>query len=296
MVATSLPRRPLNCPDGKARLLPAVHPNAGIAAKYVGCLEKLLARMHGSLLYWLRARYRKSPPRMAQDTTLIREFENPSLAADASPAVEFIWELRKLGRRWQARFDEAAKQLGDWFARTAFQRSDAALKQILKDAGWTVEFKQTANVTDTLRATIGAQVNLIRSIGTQHLNDVAGMVLRSVQSGGDLEGLTKGLELAYGVSQRRAALIARDQNAKATATITRVRQQELGITKARWVHTAAGKEPRPHHVDFSAGRRGGPIYDVATGAPGMADNGGYSHPGWEINCRCISRSIIPGLK
>lgn len=275
-----MPRRALNCPDGKARLLPPIHPNAGITAKYDGCLEKLLARMHGSLLYWLRARYRKTPPRLAQD---------------ASPAVEFIWELRRLGRRWQARFDEAAIKLGEWFSRAVFQRSDAALKQILKDAGWSVEFRQTANVTDTLRATIGNQVNLIRSIGAQHLTDVAGMVLRSVQSGGDLEGLTKGLELAYGVTRRRAALIARDQNSKATTTITRVRQQELGIEKARWVHSAAGKEPRPHHVAYSKGERGGPIYVVAEGAPGMADDGGYSHPGWEINCRCISRSIIPGL-
>lgn len=275
-----MPRRPLNCPDGKARLLPAIHPNAGLSAKYERYLDQLIERMQKSLTYFLRAGYRKTPPRLAQD---------------ASPAVEFIWELRRLGRRWQARFDEAAVKLGEWFSRTVFQRSDAALKQILKEAGWTVEFRQTANVTDTLRATIGNQVNLIRSIGTQHLTDVAGMVLRSVQSGGDLEGLTKGLELAYGVTRRRVSLIARDQNNKATATITRVRQQELGITKARWVHTAAGKEPRPHHVAFSKGEFGGPIYVVAEGAPGMADNGGYSHPGWEINCRCISRSIIPGL-
>lgn len=287
-------RRPLSCPDGKAKLLAPVHPNAGITARYAKQLDQLISRMHGSLLYWLRVRYRKTPPRLAQDDNLEAVFSASDIAMDASPAVEFIWELRRLGRRWQARFDDAATKLGQWFAQTAFQRSDTSLKQILKDAGWTVAFKQTALVNDTLNATIGAQVNLIRSIGTQHLNDVAGMVMRSVQSGGDLESLTNGLQLAYGVSQRRAALIARDQNNKATATITRVRQQELGIERARWVHTAAGKEPRPHHVEFSAGRRGGPFYDVSTGAPGMADDGGHSYPGWEINCRCISQMVVPG--
>ena len=46
---------------------------------------------------------------------------------------------------------------------------------------------------------------------------------------------------------------------------------EAGITKARWLHSAGGKTPRPEHVAFS-----GKTYDIATGAdvegrwPGVA--------------------------
>lgn len=293
---TNTSRHPLNSPDGKAKLLPAVHPNVGIQVRYEQQLDKLLARMHQSLTYWLRQQYRVNSVRMPDDDFAAAVFR-PSMAEDASPAVEFIWELRRIGRRWQARFNQMATQLGEWFSRTAFERTDAAMKQILKDAGWTVQFRMTPAVRDVLRATIHEQVNLIRSIGQAHLTTVTGMVLRSVQAGHDMFALTNELERVYGVSRKRAALIARDQNRKAVATLTRLRQQELGITRAVWVHSGAGKEPRPHHVAFAAGKDGGPIYNVAEGAP-LADNpkGGMTFPGWEINCRCISRSIIPGLR
>ncbi|WP_257785984.1 hypothetical protein [Burkholderia ubonensis] len=39
------------------------------------------------------------------------------------------------------------------------------------------------------------------------------------------------------MTKRRAAFIAHNQNSKATATITRVRQEGLGITEAIWLHS-----------------------------------------------------------
>jgi uncharacterized protein with gpF-like domain len=66
-----------------------------------------------------------------------------------------------------------------------------------------------------------------------------------------------------------------------------VRQKELGITKAIWVHSGGGKHPRPEHVAFS-----GKEYDVEKGA---YLEGKWTWPGFEINCRCTSRSVIPGF-
>jgi len=261
----------LVCNDGKAKLLPAVHPNVGIQMSYQRRLDRLLERMNRSINYWLAAQYWANPP---------------ELAMDASSAADFIRTLGELGTRWMKRFNQAAEEMAKWFAQDAFKRSDAAMAKILKDAGWTVKFKPTRIVNDALQATIGAQVGLIKSIGQQHLSDVQGIVMRSVQMGGDLGTLTDELQKRYALTRKRAALIARDQNNKANATITRVRQQELGIERAVWVHSGGGKEPRPKHLAFANGQLGGPIYEINKGAM-IGDDGGYTWPRYEINCRCI---------
>jgi SPP1 gp7 family putative phage head morphogenesis protein len=111
--------------------------------------------------------------------------------------------------------------------------------------------------------------------------------MQSVQNGRDLGTLSKGLQKQFGVSKRRAALIARDQNNKATAVIARTRQQSLGITQAKWRHSHAGKTPRPSHVHAD-----GEVYDIAKG---MYLDGEWVWPGTAINCRCTSQPIIQGF-
>ena len=69
----------------------------------------------------------------------------------------------------------------------------------------------------------------------------------------------------------------------------RARQVELGITEAVWRHSGAGKKPRPKHVAASGKR-----YDVAKGMK-IGDKGQWVLPGEEINCRCTSESILPGI-
>lgn len=244
--------------------------------------------------YWLVAQYRANPPTLSglPKPRLVNQADI-DMAFD-SPAADFIKELRNLGNRWLKAFNTAAKEIGEWFANKTFSRADKSFETILKDAGWTVKFRNTRTVQEVMRATIEQQVGLIRSIGQQHLAEVQGMVMRSVQMGGDLALLTDQLEKRYQLTRSRAALIARDQNKKATASITRVRQEEIGITKAIWVHSNAGKTKRPLHVAFAAGREGGPVYDVVKGAQ-IADDGGWTWPGYEINCRCISRPILPAV-
>ncbi len=163
---------------------------------------------------------------------------------------------------------------------------------ILRRAGLTVQFRMTPAAQEVYDAAVIENVGLIRSIAQQHLQDVEGMVMRSVQAGRDLGQLAPELRARYGITKRRAALIARDQNNKATAVIVRTRQKELGITQARWLHSHAGRVPRPSHVAFSEGRDGGPYYDVEKGA--LID-GERIFPGELINCRCVSRSVIPGF-
>ncbi len=268
------PVRKLCHPSGKATALPPIHPNVGIAVGYRQRIDKLIAEMQRSVVYWLRAQWRAVPP---------------LLASDASPAAQLIASMRTLSSRWLRRFEEGARRLGDYFATTVGKRSDAALKSILKDAGFSVKFKMTRPMNDVMQATIGAQVSLIKSIASEHLSEVEGLVMRSVQQGGDLASLTTDLEARYGITRRRAELIARDQNNKATAAMLRVRYEELGITKAVWMHSGGGKEPRPTHVANS-----GKVYDVREGWLDPAVNERI-WPGTLINCRCVARPVIAGV-
>lgn len=261
----------------RTRLGAPLHPNAGNAAVYRRRLEALIDEMHRSLAWWLCARWREAPP---------------VLAADESPAAGLRRTMAALSRRWASRFDEAAPKLAEHFARRAADRVAGKLEEILDGAGLTVQFKTTPAMRDALSATIGENVGLIRSIAAEHLSAVEGLMMRSVSEGRDLRTLTAALEARHQLTRRRAALIARDQNNKATAVIARVRQQEAGITQARWLHSGGGRHPRPEHVAFSAGRLGGPLYNPGRGA---YLEGRWTWPGVEINCRCVSRPVVQGF-
>lgn len=254
-------------------VLRPVRPNVGLEADYRRKLQALVDEMNASLVYWLKASYRSNEPLVAQD--------------DAMPATALRNAMRRLARQWQRRFDAAAPALAEYFAKAVTNRSDAALRSILKKGGISVEFKMTPAARDIMQATINQQVSLIRSIPSQYLTNVEGLVMRSVQTGRDLGQLTKDLQDQYGVTHRRAANIARSQNNIATASMVKARQLELGLVKAKWRHPGAGKHPRPEHVAFS-----GKEYDIAKGA---FLEGKWTWPGVEPGCHCISQSIIPGF-
>ncbi len=255
-------------------MLKGVQPNVGLAAEYKRRITALIDELHASVTHWVGAAYRT---------------KSPELAHDASPAETMRAAIRKLTRRWTDCFDEASKKLGAWFTKSVSQRSDAVLKKILKDAGISVDFQMTRAQNDVIRATLNQQVGLIRSIPQKFLGDVEGAVMRSVQTGRDIGGLTKEIQAIAGVSKRRAAFIAVDQNQKATASMTRARQIETGITTAVWRHSSAGKTPRPTHVAMN-----GKEYDVAKGMWDSAE-GRMILPGELLWCRCVALSVVKGF-
>jgi uncharacterized protein with gpF-like domain len=254
-----------------------VRPSAPIRIKYEARIFRLLDQMQRSIVHWLSLDYRRNLP------------EVMVYAQDASPARTMQAAMRKLRKRWLGRFDELAPKMADYFATAVKDRSDRALMSDLRAAGLTVRFKATKAMNDAYQAVIGENVGLIRSIAEQHLTGVETLVMQSVQAGRDLHTLTDGLEKQHGVTRRRAARIALDQNNKATATLTRARHLELGIKEAKWLHSAGGRVPRKEHVDFTGKR-----YLIAEGHD-FGDGEGKVWPGTPINCRCVSVPIVPGF-
>lgn len=258
------------------KVLDPVWPNAGIRAAYAKKLRKLIEEMARSYLYWLKAQYRSNPPTMAQDATPARDLER---------------ELARLGVQWRKRFEDVAPQLATWFATSAAKRSDRALQDILRKGGWTVPFSMPRVVKDMLDATVAENVSLIKSIPEQYHTQVATLVMQSVKAGRDLETLTSELYKRHDITWNRAKWIALDQNNKATSAMQAARQTDLGIEEGIWLHSHAGKEPRPTHVD-NDGKR----FSIEKGwydpDPKVRQR---IWPGQLINCRCTWKPVVKGF-
>ena len=260
----------------KPKVLRAIHANRGVEAKYRKALNALVAEMHSSIQYWLKAAYRKEPPRMAKAV---------EIAEDETPAEKIQKALKELASRWIGRFEESAPKIAEAYVYSMFKASDSAFMSALKDAGWTVKFKMNPTVRDIVQAAIEENIQLIRSIPQKYLDQAQGIVMRSYMSGRDLETMTKELKKLYPEAGRRVELIARDQSNKANAAFNRARQMEIGITEAIWLHSHAGKTPRPDHLAANGKR-----YKIAEGC---LISGEYIQPGEKINCGCGSRPILP---
>lgn len=254
-------------------VLRAIRPNAGVQAWYRRRLDAEIDEMQASLVYWLKANYR---------ATGLGE-----MAQDDSAVTIMRAAMRKLAMRWQRRFDGIATALSRTFTDRALSNGDVSLRNAMEKAGATVKFTMTAEMNDVYQSVITEQVGLIKSIASEHLTQVEGLVMRSVQRGRDLGSLSKELESRYGVTKRRAALIARDQNNKATAVLQSARQQALGIKEGIWRHSNAGKVPRHSHVKASGKK--------FTLAKGMFIDDEWIMPGEKINCRCGWSPVIPGF-
>lgn len=272
----------------------AVWPNAGVERWYYTQLVALIDAMSADMLERVTAAWDENPPDIG------------ILASDAraSPTTLLQRALERWGGLWTGKLEKLSVDLARKFASRAFVATETSMKSSFAAAGFTVKFKPTRKSLEAYKAVAAENVGLIKSIAPEYLDDVQGAVWASVRKGGDLSTLSIELRKKYGVTVRRAALIARDQNNKAKALIENVRRREAGITQAIWLHSTAGKEPRPTHVEMS-----GNLYFITDqparpGVPaepaGMYDSDprvkAYVFPGELINCRCVSKAVIPGFE
>lgn len=258
----------------KRKYLRAIRTNAGIEARYRRDLDKLIAEMNHSVRYWVEAAYKANPPAL-------------EVAMDALPSQELYKRIQELSKRWIKRFDDMAEKIAERFVTSGKKATDASMMAAFKDAAWTVQFKPTRMMQDAVNATIHENVALIKSIPQHYLLEVEGIVMRGFTKGYDLKSIADDLEKRYGITRRRAVSISRDQSNKLRATTEQARRVELGLFEAEWVHSSAGKEPRPSHVKAGRDKQ---RFDIRKGC---YLDGEWLLPGQAINCRCTSRTILP---
>lgn len=281
------------------KIIRAVHPNSGVTAWFHHELVSLLQAAHADAVVLIGEAYPEAPDvGIAMDNVHEKcvsgiigiPYERGwIIAMDAPPSISKIDRaLKKWGDRWRGRFDKLSVTVAKKFAGRAFSSTDVSLKAALKDAGFTVAFKPTPKSLESFKLVVADNVGLIRNLQASFYSKIQQDVWASVRAGGDMASLSTKLQRSYGIETERAALIARDQNAKAKAVIETTRRQELGIRKAIWQHSSAGKVPRPTHVAMN-----GKTFELEKGMYDE-DEKEYVFPGQLINCRCTSRAIVAG--
>lgn len=117
--------------------------------------------------------------------------------------------------------------------------------------------------------------SLIKSIPSNVVDQVEGIVQRAFSSGEHANTLADEIEERFKVGESRAQLIARDQVGKLYGMTNATRQRELGIEHFIW-RTSGDERVRPEHDDLDGERF---AYD---------DPPSEGMPGEPIQCRCTA--------
>jgi uncharacterized protein with gpF-like domain len=281
----------LQAPGKRDITLGAIGPNMHVEAAYKHALAKAVANMTASYEYWVSMRFVKAVDANVDAGRL------PDGAQDAAPGdpskrtKQLFDELQRLQKYWEDYFDTFAQKVAKQAIEGWYESNATAWQGKLGRAGFDIKMQLTPSQRLILQTKVPENVSLIKSIQQDYHKDIEGIVTRNFLAGRDLAPMAEQIKKRGGVSTRRAALIARDQSNKAGAQMNSARQRELGIAWAKWVHSSAGKEPRPEHVRAA---RENWYFEVSKGID-FGDGFGFVLPGEAINCRCTSRSIIPAL-
>jgi SPP1 gp7 family putative phage head morphogenesis protein len=134
-----------------------------------------------------------------------------------------------------------------------------------------------------VEAFVSENVALIRSLGTRTLDEVAALVTRAFGDGARAESVVDEIQARYGIAERHARLIARDQVGKLNGRIAAARHQELGIASFKW-RSMKDQRVRPRHVHLD-----GQVFRYPEGAPGEGI------PGHPIQCRCFQEPVVDDI-
>lgn len=202
--------------------------------------------------------------------------------------------LAELLDKWQKEFSALAGDVAGEFAARAAGHGrrgcQQAINEALKTHGFTVRATMTPRVREMVQALTTENAALIKTIPGRYFAGVQKAVQESVEKGRDIGGLKAALAERYEISDRRAEIIARDQNNKATERLARAQYNDLGITEGVWVHFGGQYQSRPTHEDMH-GRR----YVLAEGIYDPAE-GRNVQPGELVLCACGCSPVVEGLR
>ncbi|MGB6133519.1 MAG: hypothetical protein WBG54_17195 [Acidobacteriaceae bacterium] len=165
----------------------------------------------------------------------------------------------------------------------------------------TIKFDPSV-VTKSVKADLQRNVELLAGVEKKHVKQVYELALRFIVGRRDFYSFcTELMNLRIeGMTRSKAAEIGRSLANKAGAVIDRERQGSLGITHAIWRYANAPCMKNPSNptdvetrLDAAHRAVNGKQYEISKG---LFVGGKWTWPGVEEDCKCISRSIIPGLE
>ncbi len=131
-------------------------------------------------------------------------------------------------------------------------------------------------------------VSLIKTLPSEAFSDIEQMLYRDARRGLSPTELKKQIKLLFDATDKRAALIARDQVNKFNGSLTELRQKNAGITEYEWL-TSKDSRVRDDHkrLDGTIQSWNKPPITVTTGKR----SGERNHPGADIQCFPFSSKV-----
>lgn len=138
---------------------------------------------------------------------------------------------------------------------------------------------QDEDLADYLRTASTRSAGLITGLADDTVKRIANTVTTAVINGTPVKTLRKTLVADFGIADRRAQLIARDQMSTVNSDLNSFRQQQAGL-KAYTYITSHDERVREKHRALD-----GKKFTWSKPPPS-------GHPGTEVLCRCIARGLV----
>lgn len=195
----------------------------------------------------------------AAGKSILKQFSNDRLDAISQKA------LGKLDKKSKEEFYKRVA------AKTGINVTDLIAKEGLKS---------------TTNALVAETSQWIQTLRDDTFQKFTNNTLFAMSQGESLDTIVSQFDDVVSERKNHAKFLARNQVQNYNSITTKIRAQNLGITKAIW-ETAGDERVRPSHDD-----REGKEFDLAEGCYSSID-GLYLMAGCDYNCRCSATYIIP---
>ncbi|AUR98851.1 head morphogenesis domain protein [Vibrio phage 1.256.O._10N.286.45.F8] len=199
--------------------------------------------------------------------------------------------LSALRQRWSSTvFNRFAERMASKFVQAVNLQNQQQFQNQYKSFGINIYAGNQA-VSDYLDATVKDNVRLIKSIPDQYLTQVESIVLGNMRAGMRPSAINKQLQDQFGVTERRARVISRDQTSKASNGLAKKRMESSGFKYFQWIDSKDSRVRSRHkHIANKVTKYGKGIYsfsDLPIGEQGVP-----VAPGQPIQCRCVMRPVL----
>lgn len=265
-----------------------VEPSQSTAVEYNAALQALVKQIKKDIDTDIVPMLKKLEPQFVNDT-------NVKLFVVDSFVDDIVASITGVMTKWSSpQFKDLAFTAASSFVETANRINRDRFNKSMKSFGLDI-FGDSPEVQDWLELATHDNANLIVTIPQQYLDRVQSIVMTNVRAGNRANNISKQLQEQFGVTQRRAELIARDQTAKLNGDLTSKRQQASGFEYFQWI-TSKDERVRETHTDIANAKTeyGKGIYrwddPPKKGGTGKDANTKII-PSQDYQCRCIARPV-----
>lgn len=249
-----------------------------IGIQYNAKLQRLARQIKKDIDATLIPSIRSLAPEYVQDAA------RPTVDAWSDVILALITELK---RRWSSEWvTRGADRIASEFVQSSLKKSERDMK---KSAGIDV-FSGSPMMRDYLKASAQQNVQLIQSIPAKYLEEVETLVIANMRSGMRPGFIVTALQEQFGVTQRRAKMIARDQTGKIQGELAEKQQRNAGFDYFQWLDSDDRRVRTRHREIADKVTAYGPGVYRWDNLP-LSDKGLPIKPGSDYQCRCTSRPV-----